>query len=69
MIRQRDGLFEGLCDDCGDLIAETEHFDSTVETIKANGEVKPDGEGGWSHRCRSCAREARLAAHRSKFGL
>lgn len=67
MIRNSDGIFEGFCDDCGDQLVEEQHFDSAVTAIKGVGEVVPDGEGGWTHRCRSCARAARVAAHKAKF--
>lgn len=69
MIHKTDDLIAIHCDDCEVEMAEAGHFDSAVEIAKTRGEVRPDGEGGWTHRCRSCAREARLAAHRDKFRL
>lgn len=60
------------CDDCGDELTETfdtEDFRAMVDHAKAKGWlVRPDGEGGWSHRCDTC-KPSSLDAQKRLLGL
>lgn len=72
-INRRGSTARFACDDCGEE-ADTEGmgFSAALETIKADGwSVRPDGEGGYTHKCPDCGEPSggdRLAAQRALFG-
>jgi len=63
------------CDDCDDLLNgdfNSDDFHGMIEFAKAQGwSIRPDGEGGWEHKCPSCAgaSTSRLEAQRRLLGL
>lgn len=60
------------CDDCEDELTETfdtDDFRAMVDHAKSKGWlVRPDGEGGWSHRCGTC-KPGSLDAQKRLLGL
>lgn len=62
-----------MCDGCGDLLSSdfsSADFQGMIAYAKDHGwTVKPDGEGGFEHRCPSCPPESRLEAARRRLGL
>lgn len=62
------------CDECGDLLDgdfNLDDFQGMIEFAKEHGwSIRPDGEGGWDHKCSDCAGSSltRLERARRLFG-
>jgi predicted RNA-binding Zn-ribbon protein involved in translation (DUF1610 family) len=77
MIERDDdvGAITLRCDDCGDLLEgdfNADDFHGMIEYAKTHGwSIKPDGEGGWEHKCPDCAGNSgsRLERQKRLLGL
>lgn len=59
---ERDESVGGMtlrCDECGDFLESDfnlDDFQGMIEFAKqAKWSIRPDGEGGWDHKCPDCA--------------
>lgn len=74
-IERQNGAKTLLCDDCGDHLGEffpNGQFEALISHAKGAGwSVKPDGEGGWTHKCSDCrtGSGSKLEAQRKLLGL
>lgn len=67
-----DGVVLLECDGCGDAHRQdfyADQFTLMIDTAKADGwSIRPDGDGGWTHLCKSC-KPTGVEAQRKLLGL
>jgi len=70
-IEKQHGKQTLICDECEDDLGESySDFGVMIAHAKSEGwQIKPDGEGGWTHTCADCkGGSGGLAAQRALFG-
>lgn len=71
-IERQYGRVTLICDECEEPLGESfPEFPTMLAHAKGAGwEIKPDGDGGWTHKCPDCAGDTPggLSAQKKLFG-